>query len=123
MDEQHPGGEERCQKDVEVEGAGVDVGEETDECEGAEEDEGEEAGAVVVVEAVAGFEIGVRVVRVEDAGVEKSGIEGAGIEEAICGVDHPDGDEHGGGFCPREGEARAAGDEEGPECGDGGGVE
>ena len=76
-----------------------------------------------VVEAVAGFEIGVRVVRVEDAGVEKSGIEGAGIEEAICGVDHPDGDEHGGGFCPREGEARAAGDEEGPECGDGGGVE
>jgi hypothetical protein len=56
MDEQHPGGEERGQEDIEVEGAGVDVGEEIDEQEGTENDGGEEAGAVVVVEAVAGFE-------------------------------------------------------------------
>jgi hypothetical protein len=69
VDEQHPGGEECGQKDVEVEGSGVDAVEESGEGDGAEDDGGEESGAVVVVEAVAGFEIGVVVMRVEQAGV------------------------------------------------------
>jgi hypothetical protein len=54
-----------------MEGAGIDATKEFGEREGGEEDEGEEAGAVVVVEAVTGFEVGVRLVgnEVKDAGV------------------------------------------------------
>ena len=55
MDEQHPGGEECGQKGVEVEGARGYAVEESGECDGGEDNRGEESGAVVVVEAVAGF--------------------------------------------------------------------
>jgi len=58
VDEEHPGGEESGEQGVEVEGSGVDAIEEVDEGKGAEGDDGEEAAAVVVVEAVAGFEAG-----------------------------------------------------------------
>ena len=55
VDEQHPGGEECGQKGVEVEGARGYAVEESGECDGGEDNRGEESGAVVVVEAVAGF--------------------------------------------------------------------
>ncbi len=58
MDQEHPGGQERGEKGVEVEGAGVDAVEESCEGDGAEADDGDEGGAVSVVEAVAGFEFG-----------------------------------------------------------------
>jgi hypothetical protein len=95
-----------------MEGARVGAVQEKDESEGAEEDDGEEAAAMLVVEAVAGFEIGILM-----------DVERARVKEAVGGVDHPDGYEHGGGFGPGECEGGAVGDEEGPECGYGGRVE
>ena len=64
-----------------MERAGVDAAEEACEHEGGEDDEGEEARAVVMVEAVAGFE------------VRRSGgwCQETGVEQAVGGVDHPDG--------------------------------
>ncbi len=47
----------------------------------------------------------------------------AGVQEAVGGVDHPDGEEHGGWLGPGEMDVGAAGDEDGPEGGYGGGVE
>ncbi len=59
MDEEHPGGEEGGEQGVEVERAGIEAVEKSGEGDGAEEEDGDEGGAVVVVEAVTGFEIGV----------------------------------------------------------------
>ncbi len=47
----------------------------------------------------------------------------AGVQQAVGGVDHPDGEEHGGWLGPGKMEVGAAGDEDGPEGGYGGGVE
>jgi hypothetical protein len=110
-----------------VKSAGVEMAEKLGECEGSENDDGEEAGAVLVVEAVAGFEVRVVVWRawevdIWDVDVDVN-VEDAGVEEAVGGVDHPDGYEHRGGGSPGKDEVGAAGDEEGPEGGDGWGVE
>ncbi len=128
VDDDHPGGEEGGEKDIEMQGAGVGAVEEGGEDEGAEQDDGEEGGAVLVVEAVTGFEVGwgdegFGDARFGGASVGDGRVEDAGVEEAVGCIDHPDGHEHGGEGGPGEGEVGAAGDEEGPEGGDGGGVE
>ncbi len=87
-----------------MEGAGVDAVEKKDEGDGSGSDEGEEASAVAMMEEVSSFEAGGRLVVGERPGVE----------EAIGGVEHPNGDEHGGGLDPGERDAGAEGDEEGP---------
>ncbi len=84
VDEKHPDAEQRGEEDVEVERAGFDVVQEIDEGEGAEDDGGEEAAAVKVMEAVAGFEVGVVVgLMIEVCGraqrrCERRGIRGRG---------------------------------------------
>ena len=50
-------------------------------------------------------------------------MEEAGVQQAVGNVDHPDGQEHGGWLGPGEVEVGAAGNEDGPEGGHGGGVE
>jgi hypothetical protein len=52
-----------------VQGLRVKVEDERGEGQRAEDESGQEAGAVAVVEAVAGFEVGVVGMVVEDAGV------------------------------------------------------
>jgi hypothetical protein len=58
VDEEHPGGEERCQQSVKVKGSRIDAVQKIDKSQSAEGDDGEEAVAVLVMEAVAGFEAG-----------------------------------------------------------------
>jgi hypothetical protein len=106
-----------------VERAKVDAVEKSGEGDRVEDDEGDEGGAVSVVEAVAGFEVGGRDARFRDARFERRGVGEAGVQQAVGGVNHPDGEEHGGWLGPGEMEVRAAGDEDGPEGGYGGGVE
>ena len=78
----------------------------------------------MVVEAVAGFEVGEER-RDSEGGIREARFERwrSGVQETVGGVDHPDGEEHGGWLGPGEMEMGAAGDEDGPECGDCGGVE
>jgi hypothetical protein len=68
---------------------------------------------MAMMEEVTGFEAGRRLVIGERTGVK----------EAIGGVEHPDGDEHGGGFDPGKRETGTTCDEEGPKGSDGGSVE
>jgi hypothetical protein len=69
------------------------------------------------MEAVAGFEIGWRVIGLRMC------VKQASVEQTVGGVDHPDRDEHGSELGPAQGNAGAARDKEGPERCDGGGVE
>jgi hypothetical protein len=67
-----------------------------------------------VMEEVTGFEVG---------GVEGVGEELAGVQEAVGGVEHPDGEEHGCKPSGEEVKMDGAGYEPGPEGGYGWGVE
>ena len=60
----------------------------------ASEDSGEEGGAMAVVEVVAGFEVLL---------LPGLAVEQAGVEQAVGGVEHPDGEEHGDDGGEREG--------------------
>lgn len=113
VDEQHPGGKQRREQDVEVKRASVETVKQRCEGDGADCDEGDKECAVSVVKAVTRLKIGVKVADVERARVE----------QAIGGIDHPDGEKHGCGFGPRKVEVRTACDEDGPESRDGRGVE
>jgi hypothetical protein len=79
VDQDHPGGQEGGEEDVEVKGAGIDAVEKGGEGDGAEKDDGQEGGAVVVVEAVTGFEAGGREARFGGARFEKRGVQKAGV--------------------------------------------
>ena len=87
VDEEEPGEDQGAEDGVEAEDLERDMAEERGQGERAGEDCGEEGGGVAVVEEVAGFKVG---------GVEGVGEELAGVEEAVGGVEHPDGEEHGG---------------------------
>src|SRR5260370_16542381 len=108
VDEDEVSEDEASEDEVEADGFGRDVGKKCGERDGGEGDSGEESGAVAMVEAVAGFEDGL--------------VSRLGVEEAVGGVERPDGDEHGeeGG----DGKLDVAGpcDEPGPECGYCGGL-
>jgi hypothetical protein len=114
VDEDEVSGQKASQDEVEAKRGWLDAGKKDGECDGREEDADQEGGAVLVVEAVAGFEA----IFARGWSVEKTG-----VHEAIGGVEHPDGDRHGedGGL----GKMDVAGscDEPCPEGGDGWGIE
>jgi len=114
VDEDEVTGEQDSQDEVEVDGLGGEAGKKDCEGDGGEDDAGEEGGAMTVVEVMAGFEVFFGRV---------AGVEEAGVQEAVGGVEHPDGDGHGEGGGEGETDVVGGGDEPGPESGDGGGVE
>jgi len=67
-----------------------------------------------MVEVVAGF---------ERSDVERVFGEQARVEEPVGDVEHPDGEEHSGDAGCGQVDVVGEGDEPGPECGDGWGVE
>lgn len=87
------------------------------EDKGGERDPRDEDAAVAMVKAVASFEF------VGLGGAETVGVKKTGIEKPVGRVEHPDGDGHGGRCCGRQMDVVGAGDEPGPESGDGGRVE
>jgi hypothetical protein len=114
VDEDEVAEEESAEQKVEVDGFGGESEKEWGESYGGEQNSCEKGSAVAVMEVVAGFEVLL---------ARRLAVEEASVEEAVGGVEHPDGDEHGedGG----EGKADVVGgsDEPDPERGYGGSVE
>jgi hypothetical protein len=129
MDEDEVGEEQHAEDEVEVESSGGEPRQKQGEGERGGEDAGAEGAAVVVVEEMAGFEVcDGRVEVVERMGfqgtvIERAGVEETGVEEAVGGVEGPDGGGHREGRGERQADVVGGGEEPGPERGDGGGVE
>jgi hypothetical protein len=118
VDEEHPGSEQRGKKNVEMERTGIEVVKKSGERDGGKKKGGNEGGAIAMVEAVTGFEV-----RGREVGFEEGPVQQACVEQTISGVDHPDGQEHGGWLGPGKMQVAAAGDEHCPQGGYGGSVE
>jgi hypothetical protein len=87
-----------------MDGCGLEAWEQDSQSNGGEDYAGEEGFAVAMVEVVAGFE-------------------GVLVEEAVGGVERPDGEEHGGYCSCGEVDVVGPSDEPGPESGYRGRVE
>ena len=112
VDEDEVADEEASENEVKMERGGFDAGKENGQGDRGEENSREEGFAVAVMKVVTGFEV--------FAGY---GVHQTGVHQAICGVEHPDGNGHGEDGRGWEMNVVGARDEPGPERGDGGCVE
>jgi hypothetical protein len=114
VDEEELADDEASEDEVEVDGVSVEVREKRCEGDGGEEDCGEEGRAVAMVEEVTGFEVFV-MCRVH--------VKEARVQDAIAGVEHPDGDRHRDGGREGKMDVICRGDEPRPKSSDGGSIE
>ena len=108
------GEDQTAEDEVEMDRFGHEMGQQHCEGDGSKKDSDDEGAAVAMVEVVAGF---------ERSCVERVFGEQACVEKPVGDVQHPDGEEHGEDADLWKTNVIGRGDEPGPECGDGWGVE
>lgn len=82
VDEKKPGEQERAEESVEAKSFREQERKQHGQTDGAKDDDGKEGATMAMVEVVASFEV-------------VGGVGTGGVEEAVAGVEHPDGKEHG----------------------------